>query len=329
MYKCKFCEKEFNSKYSLGGHVSICVKNPNRRSHNEYVEIAKKSAKTIEILKQENPYKYEQKEFHITCKKCNNIFSVFTTQEKYDKGLYKAYCSRSCANSHIHSQDTKNKIANSIKIYNSTNLHNTYRQYKYKTYNCCICNNEFTMLDSRDVTGRKFCSLKCKHIFLSQTTGGYRKGSGRGKHGWYKGIYCDSTWELAFVIYHLDHNLHIERCNTPREYKFNGEKHLYYPDFVTDEGIFEIKGYITEQWKAKQEQNPDIKVLYKKDIQQYIDYVKEKYSNNIEELYDSFNKSELNLNRKYFWIHKENVETMIIPNKLEEYLNNGWVKGRL
>lgn len=26
--------------------------------------------------------------------------------------------------------------------------------------------------------------------------GGYRKGSGRSKHGYYKGIYCGSTYEL-------------------------------------------------------------------------------------------------------------------------------------
>lgn len=31
--------------------------------------------------------------------------------------------------------------------------------------------------------------------------GGYRPGSGIGKQGWYKNYWCDSSWELAYVIY--------------------------------------------------------------------------------------------------------------------------------
>jgi hypothetical protein len=73
--------------------------------------------------------------------------------------------------------------------------------------------------------------------------GGKRIGSGRGKQGWYKGIYCDSSWELAFLVYYLDHNKNIKRCEEKREYIFNEETHIYYPDFITDEGIIEIKGY--------------------------------------------------------------------------------------
>lgn len=45
----------------------------------------------------------------------------------------------------------------------------------------------------------------------SKSMGGYRKGSGVGKSGWYNGIYCDSSWELAYVIYHIDNNLPIIR----------------------------------------------------------------------------------------------------------------------
>lgn len=29
MYKCIFCNKEFDSKQKLGGHVTHCIKNPN------------------------------------------------------------------------------------------------------------------------------------------------------------------------------------------------------------------------------------------------------------------------------------------------------------
>lgn len=107
--------------------------------------------------------------------------------------------------------------------------------------------------------------------------GGYRLGSGRGHKGWYNNIYCDSSWELAMVCYYIEHNMNIKRCKEKRTYIFNGETHSYYPDFITDTGIIEIKGFTTEQWKAKNLQNPDIKVLYHKDVKVYLDYVIEKY----------------------------------------------------
>ena len=107
--------------------------------------------------------------------------------------------------------------------------------------------------------------------------GGYRKGSGRGKKGWYKGIFCDSSWELAFVYFHLEHNLKIERCKETRTYIYNGVKHKYLPDFVTNNGIFEIKGFVTKQSEEKSKQNPDIKVLYYKDIKPYLEFVTNKF----------------------------------------------------
>lgn len=117
--------------------------------------------------------------------------------------------------------------------------------------------------------------------------GGYREKSGRGKKGKYKGIYCDSSWELAFVVYHLDNELKISRCNEQRKYIFNNVEHIYIPDFITDNGIIEIKGYKSEQWNEKHKQNPDIKVLYYEDMKEYLDYVENKYGTNwIDYLYN-------------------------------------------
>ena len=69
----------------------------------------------------------------------------------------------------------------------------------------------------------------------------------------------------------------IERCTERRTYVYNNEEHIYIPDFVTDEGIIEIKGYKSEQWIAKLQQNNDIKVLYQQDMLFYIQYVEDKY----------------------------------------------------
>lgn len=105
------------------------------------------------------------------------------------------------------------------------------------------------------------------------------KKHGRGNQGSYMGIWCDSSWELAFLVYHIEHGMHIERCKERRPYIFRNQSKIYIPDFVTDEGLIEIKGYITEQWLAKINQNPDIIVLYEDDMRKYLDYVKSKYGN--------------------------------------------------
>ena len=114
-------------------------------------------------------------------------------------------------------------------------------------------NEEYKLNISRTTTGKASTPEKeeLRKKKISETmaknpnAGGYRKGSGRGKQGWYKGIYCDSSWELAFLVYYLDHNMNIKRCEERREYFYNNEKHTYIPDFITDEGIVEIKGYKT------------------------------------------------------------------------------------
>ena len=117
-------------------------------------------------------------------------------------------------------------------------------------------------------------------------SGGYRMNSGRGKKGWYKGIFCDSSWELAFVIWNIENNKPIERCKEKREYIFKGEKHIYIPDFIVEDEVVEIKGYSSKQWEEKIKQNPDIKVLYKNDIKPYLDYVISKYGKNFISLYE-------------------------------------------
>lgn len=126
-----------------------------------------------------------------------------------------------------------------------------------------------------------------KSMKKNPNAGGYRENSGRGKKGKYKNIYCDSSWELAFVVYHIDNNLNIKRCTEHRKYIFNNEEHIYIPDFITDGGIIEIKGYKSKQWNEKHKQNPDIKVLYYEDMKRYLDYVENKYGSNwIELLYN-------------------------------------------
>ena len=112
---------------------------------------------------------------------------------------------------------------------------------------------------------------------------------GNGKKGHYNGIYCDSTWELAFLVYYNEHNLKVERCKEEREYLFNNEKHFYYPDFITDEGIIEVKGRIDKKAIEKHKQNLDIIVYDKYKMKPILEYVIHKYGKEFwKVLYDKY-----------------------------------------
>lgn len=127
---------------------------------------------------------------------------------------------------------------------------------------------------------------KLSVVAKTRKLGGYVRGSGRGKKGWYKGFFCDSSWELAYVIFCLENNIEINRNTEKRQYVWQGIVKNYIPDFVVEGVLTEIKGYKTEQWLAKLEANPDVKVLYEKELTPILDYVKQKYGKDFIKLYE-------------------------------------------
>lgn len=142
MYKCKYCGKEFEKSHSLAAHISMCKLNPNYEQHIKKRSLKRKGVSTInENMIQKYPEKYVKKEFEITCPKCGNKFVVICTQNNFDKGNYKHYCSRKCANSHKLSDETKIKISNGIQKF--------LKNPKYSNDN-----NEYIC---------KYCGRKCKN----------------------------------------------------------------------------------------------------------------------------------------------------------------------
>lgn len=116
--------------------------------------------------------------------------------------------------------------------------------------------------------------------------GGYRRGSGIGKKGWYNNIWCDSSWELAFVIYCLEHNKNIQRNTTRFNYTYNNTTKKFLPDFVVDGKLYEVKGYWTEQNREKIKQcSEEIQIVDSSNITLYTDYVISKYGKDFIRLY--------------------------------------------
>lgn len=105
--------------------------------------------------------------------------------------------------------------------------------------------------------------------------------------GTYKGIYFQYSFELAWIVWNLEHGIKFFRCEETFQYwdsKLQKER-TYYPDFVLEDGtIVEIKGRIISSTLDKQKAM--IEVYHKKyllltqdKIQHCIDYCKEKYGN--------------------------------------------------
>jgi hypothetical protein len=130
---------------------------------------------------------------------------------------------------------------------------------------------------------------------LNPKCGGLRKGSGRGKKGYYKGIWCDSSWELAWVIYNIEHDIKFKRNWEKFEYEYENKIHFYIPDFILENNQYiEIKGRrkiddLTEKelikMNAFKEKN-NLQILLEKEIKPYIDYAIKKYGNDFIKLYE-------------------------------------------
>jgi hypothetical protein len=247
---------------------------------------SEKAREGIEKVKKENKLKY--KEFDVNCFTCKIGFSVLEYNRESPK-KEKYFCGRNCANKYAANANLEKRRENISKglkgnpkvIEAAKNAKKPLRAPRYKT-NCLYCNEEITSTNP----DRKYHGECFKKV-----SGGKREGSGRGEKGWYKGIFCDSSWELAFVIYKKDREEKIERNTEWREYTLEEKTRKYLPDFVTQEGIVEIKGFKTKEWEQKHKENSDVIVFYKKEMKPILEYVKTKYGNDFIKLYEDKNNS--------------------------------------
>lgn len=192
-----------------------------------------------------------------------------------------------------HSEETKRKISEKLKECVRLNPDKFKRSQKEKILRCCInCNIQ---MELRPSDKKIFCSLKCreesiKKGYLKGKSGGLREGAGRSKSGWYKGYFCNSSYELAWVLYSLDNNIIFKRNTEGFQYtNTNGKISKYYPDFYIEETktYVEIKGYKEKEFDNKQNSfSEKIIVVDKTEIKPILQYVRNKYGENFIELYE-------------------------------------------
>lgn len=268
MIECPYCKQEFETLRKCSNHARLCKSRPDYEERLARFKQGCGKSKGKQLVK--------RIKFTIICESCNKPYTKILTESKY-KSLKHHYCSRSCANRRVLDEETRQKISKTLT--------------KHEDQFCKICNK---VLCKKNKSG--YC-VKC----LQQTeeyknkisntlkgkTGGYRKRSGYGKSGWYKGYFCDSSWELAYVIYNLEHGIKFERNKEKFKYIFEGKEYNYLPDFIVDGKYVEVKGYWTKQWQAKLDQFPrELSIIGKEEIKPYLEYVENKYGRDFIKLYE-------------------------------------------
>lgn len=207
------------------------------------------------------------------CKRCGKTFSLLLTKKQISKNEYRKCCSEFCSHSRHQTDVTKKKIGESLTGRKSPRPPTGVRESTSIVRLCKEkdCDNIFKCSQK---STKLYCSKECG----KKNLGGYREFSGHSRRGYYNGIYCGSTYELAWVIYNIDHGIYFERFSGI----LKGEGIKYIPDFKIGNCIFELKGIdlngsVQKKTDLAISLGYDIKVLYKKDIQYMIDYVIEKY----------------------------------------------------
>lgn len=165
---------------------------------------------------------------------------------------------------------------------------------------------------------RKKISETCKS---NKKSGGLRKGCGRGKKGTYKGYWCDSSYELAWVIYHIENDIDFERNNEKFIYFYRDiEEKNYIPDFKIDDVFYELKGYQNDTVQYKIKYFPfNLKILFEKDLKYIFDYVISKYGKNFISLYED--KKYKSCKNCYGYVCKSN-KSLICKNCLKQNSKN-------
>ena len=275
IYECKYCGKQFEKRHQLIGHYSKCKLNPNKKTASEMFLckycgkkcVSKQGLSTHQNHCVQNPNR-----------------ATYTDKENTGLSLNDfrcSFCDKLCKND------------NSLRNHERLCKNNPHRQFTWIQEHI----NEIIPWN-KGLTVNTDSRVRANRDSLVQT--GYRLadegnpifGLKKGKRGLYKGIRCDSRWELAFVIYCMDNGIEIKRYNKYFNYVTpDGINHRYYPDFIINDSIIiEIKGYYDKLSEIKHKQTHEQVVLLRKNqLQEVFDYVTETYCiplNKIECLYD-------------------------------------------
>lgn len=286
--ECKWCGKtiEVEKQPMFASHVASCSLNPN------IVDIRKKISDAFKGKEKSKRVAIKQK-----CPKCGIDFEIRILESLFNRNKYNKFCSKKCANAKIWSEDHKKRLSDACKKSDKVKQANVINLEKLRLSNkrrgkaklVKSENTEFTCLHCGEIGYDKRGKMDRKYhpSCWRKVSGGIRRGSSRGKSGWYNGYWCDSSYELAYVIFSLDHSINIERNKQSFAYVYKLKQHLFFPDFRVNGKLTEIKNYRSDLTDAKLAAVTEpIDIYYKDTIKFVLDYVIGKYGKNFIDLYE-------------------------------------------
>lgn len=218
--KCKYCDKLFK-KSSLGGHVSRCPKNPDRKKNCEKFKDSCARANKAQIQKKNIIPR------DLICERCGKHYTLTLSEHRYKKGKYSHFCSRSCANSRgKYNDELKQKISNGVKkhlidigyvyvkheklpkkIKDKSAKTKTAKLKKKKivTKICEFCGKEFQQ--ETYAIGSKYCCEECRResLHIKMSAAGKKSAAKQGAYRRSKNekLFCEKC-EKCFV--NVGHN---------------------------------------------------------------------------------------------------------------------------
>lgn len=140
-YKCPYCKETFIcNKSKIIYHKRFCLQNPNYETNiKKFKEVYEIKHKKFLEEREKNLVNYE-----LVCKKCGKIYYKSITKNDFENGKYSKYCSRSCANSHIRTNEQRKKVAENFKNTTRYKLAQIKRQekLKYKLEHMYFCGSK-------------------------------------------------------------------------------------------------------------------------------------------------------------------------------------------
>ncbi len=227
------------------------------------------------------------------CIHCSTNFNTNDNRKKF--------CSQSCAakannSKRVPTVEHRAKTAQAVQCHMIAKgvREENIIQYQAAPAFCSECNAALSYDHRHHKTcGNRACRNSAQVKTGAGKLGGYRPGAGASKSGWYQNVWCDSSWELMFVIYCIDHGMDVIRNIDSWVYTaVDGQDRRYYPDFRVNGKLVEIKGpqRVNDQLKLQAVDEPIEYIQGKVAIQPYMDYVMKTYhvdSKSVITLYDS------------------------------------------
>ena len=249
-HTCSYCGLSFETGPKLGSHKRNCTLNP------KHDEMRRKNAES---------HRKPTQKYTFTCEKCGDSFELDLSDSQRRRKNCGRFCSRSCANFRVISKEQRRKTSETLtgRPYEPRIPKTRQRGFR-GTKKCKYCGCDTNSIDGKPT--KEYCVPKCgaakKHTsevlsnVLKGKTGGYRERGGRGKGCRYKGVWLDSTWELALAQKLDELSISWERDTGRHRFAYvdaSGKTRLYFPDFFLPElGCYvEVKGFWTSDVKQK------------------------------------------------------------------------------